>query len=212
MNKIITIAFFGFIILSCQKKQNIIDFESELKWKSFKVVNSGIDEDMEFTDSIYRNYGFMLIENNYRIEKISDYSARLFVGDNSSIIKASDSAYSDFVVIGENISDTLHLKQNKTKNDLNLFQGTWVENSKLSYTIKDLSIEMNQNDSVNKESELSFDLTNRYLKFKLKHSENKLEYMWKIESIKKDSLFLSKSYKTDTGWSTIYNKILIKKR
>lgn len=157
------------------KKQDVIDFESELKWKSFKVVNAEIDVDIEFTDSIYTSYGLILVENNYRIEKVSDYSTRLFFVENSTIIKASDSTNSDFVVIGENINDTLYLKKNKTKYDLNTFQGTWIENPKLSYTINGLTIEMNQNDSIHKESELSFDLTNRYLKFNLKHSENKLE-------------------------------------
>ena len=173
-------------------------------------MNSGIDEDMEFTDSRFISYGLILVENNYKIEKLSDDSARLYLGADSTIIKASDSKDSDFIVIGENINDTLYLKLNKTKNNLNTYQGTWVENPKLSYTINDKTIEMNQYDSIHRQSELSFDLTNKYLKFNLKHSENELEYLWKIEKIENDSMLISKSYKTDTGWSTVNNKTLIK--
>ena len=209
MNKIIIVVFFGLIIVGCQKRQDIIDFESELKWKSFKVINSEID--MEFTDSLYISYGLIQVENIYRIEKLSYDSARLYLGKDSTIIKASNSDYSDFIIIGENINDTLYLKLNSKKNDLNNLYGTWFENSKLSYTINDKIIQMNQNDSIYRESELSFDLLNKYLKFNLKHSENKLEYLWKIEKVDNDSMHISKNFKTDSGWSTVNNKTLIKK-
>lgn len=212
MKKITPLFLFFLVIIGCQKKSDTIDFESEVKWKSFKIVNSETEQDIEFTDTKSISYGLISIEQDYRIEKISDSLARIFFGDNSALLKASSSNEYDYIILGETYNDTLLLKQNKNQLDKGSYNGTWIESPNLSYTIKDGSIVMYLNDSIQKTSDVSFDLTNKYLKFDLKHSDNKIEYIWKVENIQNDSILISKGYKTDEGWSTVYDKVLIKKR
>jgi hypothetical protein len=199
-------------IISCQKKQNTIDFKKELTGKSFKIVNSSFDKDIEFLDSVYMIYGLKLTVDKYRIERKNDSTSKLFMGNYSAIIQSSNSENYNYIIIEDKEKDTLLLKRNKKKYELNDIIGTWVENTELNYTINKNDILMNIKDSINRKSELNFDKTNKYLTFSLNHSKNRKEYLWKILKIGNDTLFVDKSYKTDKGWSTVNNKILTKIR
>ncbi|WP_298427925.1 hypothetical protein [uncultured Kordia sp.] len=199
-------------IISCQKKQNTIDFNKELTGKSFKIVNSSFDKDIEFLDSIYIIYGLKLTVDKYRIERKNDSISRLFMGNYSAIIQSSNSETYNYIIIEDKQKDTLLLKRNKKKYELNDIIGNWVENTELNYTINKNDILMNIKDSINQKSELNFDKTNKYLTFSLNHSKNRKEYLWKILKIGNDTLFVDKSYKTDKGSTIINNKILTKIR
>ena len=143
-------------------------------------ADSSFDKDIEFLDSIYMIYGLKLTVDKYRIERKNDSTSRLFMGNYSAIIQSSNSENYNYIIIEDKEKDTLLLKRNKKKYELNDIIGTWVENKELNYTIDKNGILMNIKDSINQKSELNFNKTNKYLTFSLNHSKSRKEYLWKI--------------------------------
>ena len=220
MNKPITFLLLIFLIVSCKKKKDKIDFKTELSGKTFEDINNKyFPRDFEFKDSTYIVYQFIRSQGNYRILEKGDSTFIVISDQLANISENSDESF-DFLIIGKTIDDTLRLKQKKPKWKKEKIYGEWIvknkkkseQDSEISYLLEPNKISYSKN-GVNIESEIDISKTHDYVNMELVHSGKKTECLWRVISLTNNKMIIDKStISGEYSYSTEDNIELTKKR
>ena len=216
MSKQIIISLLILTIFSCQENKKTIQIGKELKGKTFDAINTHFKYPLsfDFRDSTYRVYG---IDSKNRTFKITDSADALIDSEKSRISKSIDNLYDYLIVI--NNTDSLLLKQRKTKWESHMIYGNWVElkpdvtemDSLPTYSISEN--QMNYKYLTKKlNSEIDINDTFEFINMSLEQSKTLTEINWRIINVSDSIMLIDKTYR-DNGLNitTQYNIKLEKK-